>query len=200
MKAKSVTPCFVELKPASAPLRTNCRWPEREHHVAPVEMGLRYRLSSVRLRTHWHRTIRRPCAAPERRANAFRPLEARIAPSISTIRLCRAHMPLSDGGATRTQAHQVQDALRRICAGDRADVCHWLRNRYADPVHRAQPHGFRLRFTLHRMATSWHAARFAIVQIMNGDTEAARRTRIERACKKKYPSLQLGRIRAPEPF
>jgi hypothetical protein len=61
--------------------RSNCRWPEREQHAAPVEMVCDIGGSSSPLSTRALSRLRVMCGFKTMRTH-FRPLEARISPSI----------------------------------------------------------------------------------------------------------------------
>ena len=61
--------------------------------------------------------------------------------------------------------------------------------RYVMPIQSEQPPGVDFEVSLHRWPRSWHVKKFAIVQNINEDLEAARRARMLRAYKKKAPKL-----------
>jgi hypothetical protein len=57
------------------------------------------------------------------------------------------------------------------------------------PIQHEQPPGIDFEVALHRWPRSWQVKKFAIVQKISEDLEAARRSRILRACKKKFWKL-----------
>jgi hypothetical protein len=171
-------------------VRQNCRWPEKEHHAAPVELvcdigGQQFALEHtgvepfegyVRLqndaRTH------------------FRPLEDRISDSLPSTEYLELHMPLkaTEGMKGKTLA-SLQAALAEYVLAKAPMLPVARDGRYVMPIQHEQPAGVPFEISLHRWRRSWQAARFRIVQTISEDLEAGRRARIQRACAKKLPKL-----------
>jgi hypothetical protein len=170
--------------------RTNCRWPERENHAAPVEMVCDIGNHQFAFEHTGVEPFEGYVRLQKDALTHFRPLEDRITPSIPQSEYVELHMPLkATEGLRGKELAKVQNALAEYVLATAPTLPIAREGRYAEVIHRAQPPGVPFEITMHKWPRSWHAARFAIVQTLSGDKEAMRRARIERACKKKYPKL-----------
>jgi hypothetical protein len=170
--------------------RTNCRWPEREHHTAPVELvcDIGNRQFAV------EHTGVEPFEGHVRLQNDalthIRPLEDRIAAGLPTTEYIELHMPLKATEGLRGKAlASVQNALAAYVLAKAPSLPLAREGRYVLPVQWERPPGIDFEVSLHRWPRSWRVKKFAIVQKIDEDLEAARRARILRACEKKYPKL-----------
>jgi hypothetical protein len=170
--------------------RAKCSWPEKDNHAAPVEI-----VCDIGNRQFaFEHTGVEPFEGFVRLQNDaithFRPLEDRLAPAIPNSEYVELHMPLKATEGLRGKAlATVQCALAEYVLTIAPTLPTASEGRYADEIHRAQPPGVPFEITMHKSLRSWHALPFAIVQTLSGDREVMRRSRLERACKKKYPKL-----------
>jgi hypothetical protein len=174
--------------------RSNIRWPEREHHIAPVEfvcdIGTR--------RFAFEHTGIEPFEGFMRLQHDakthFRPLEALISKTMPSSDYVELDMPLKATEGLRGNAlTKVQAALAAYVLATVPTLPIAREGRFSDPIHRASLPGVPFEIALHRWPRSWHATNFSISQSIGGDREAMRRGRIERACRKKFPKLAAWR-------
>jgi hypothetical protein len=172
--------------------RQSCRWPERENHAAPVELvcdigGRAFALEHTGIE---------PFEGYVRLQNDalthFRPLEEKIAQDLPATDYVELHMPLKATEGLRGKALvSLQNALAAYVLAKAPDLPIAKEGRYVMPILHERPPGIDFEVSLHRWPRSWRVKRFAIVQKINEDLEAARRARILRACEKKYPKLAI---------
>lgn len=174
----------------SGAMRTSLRWPEREHHAAPVELvcnigGQQFAVEHTGIEP-FEGFMRLQSDA----LTHFRPLEARVARGIPDEEFVQLDMPLkATEGLRGNKLKKVQDALAAYVLATVPTLPIAAAGRFANHVHRARPVGVPFEIALHRWPRDRHAKKFDIVQNVSSDLEAGRRERIERGCRKKYPKL-----------
>src|SRR5882672_8326211 len=105
----------IELREGAA--RANCRWPERENHEAPVEMVCDIGTQRFALEHTGVEPFESFVRLQNDALTHFRPLEARIAESLSPSEYVLLEMPLKATEGLRGKAlANVQDALAEYVA------------------------------------------------------------------------------------
>jgi len=172
--------------------RRDCRWPEREHHAAPVELVCHIGDRQFALEHTGVEPFEGFMRLQNDAVTHFRPLEHRIAQELPATEYIELHMPLKATEGLRGKAlTSLQDALASYVLAKAPTLPMAKVGRYVMPIQREQPPGIDFEVSLHRWPRSWRARQFAIVQNTSEDLEIARRARILRACEKKYPKLAV---------
>jgi hypothetical protein len=175
-------------------VRKNCRWPEREHREAPVEMVCDIGCQLIALEHTGVEPFEGYMRLQNDALTHFRPLEVLISKSLPQSDYVLLDMPLkATEGLRGKELAKVQTALAAYVLTTAPTLPVSNEGRFAEPIHRAQPPGVPFEITLHRWSRSWHAKSFEISQTISGDRTAMRLERIARACCKKYPKLAAWR-------
>jgi hypothetical protein len=178
----------------AAAVRKNCRWPEREHREAPVEIVCDVGSQLIALEHTGVEPFEGYMRLQNDARTHFRPLEVLISKSLSPSDYVLLDMPLkATEGLRGKELAKVQTALAAYVLATAPTLPHADDDRLGQTIHRAQPPGVPFEFTLQRWSRDWHATTFQIAQAVKGDLAALRRERIERACRKKYPKLAAWR-------
>ena len=174
--------------------RQNCRWPEKEHHTAPVELvcdigGKQFAFEHTGVEP-FEGFLRLQNDA----LTHFRPLEQRISASLPPTEYLELHMPLKATEGLRGKAlAELQNAIADHIFAKGPTLPIARDGRYVLPIQVERPPGIPFDVSLHRWRRSWQVVPFRIVQKISEDLEAGRTARILRACQKKFSKLATWR-------
>lgn len=170
--------------------RTDLRFPERERHLAPIELVCE--IGNVLFAIE-HTGIEPFFGHMRLEAEAgvhFRPIEAMVAGRLPPHEHFELHMPVKATqalkGAALRRVHEIVAAWI-IATAPTLPIARF--GRYAMPIQWVALPGVPFRVTLHRTTTDGFRPRFSIRHMVEANHEAERVERVREACQRKYPKL-----------